>query len=48
MPELVAAMHSIALFEIMGEHGGVMPSAAVDAMVASFWSGLEPREDPPR
>lgn len=39
---LVAAMHSIALFEIMGLHGGDMPAAGVSAMVDSLWNGLAP------
>ncbi len=39
---LVAAMHSIALFEIMGVHGGDMPAAGVSTMVDSLWSGLAP------
>jgi len=39
---LIAALHSIALFEIMGFHGGVMPQAGVHAMVDALWHGLDP------
>jgi AcrR family transcriptional regulator len=40
---LVAAMHSIALFEIMGLHGGDMPTAGVRGLVDSLWNGLAPK-----
>jgi AcrR family transcriptional regulator len=40
---LVAALHSIALFEIMGFHDGAMPPAGVRALVDALWRGLEPR-----
>lgn len=39
---LVSSMHSIALFEIMGFHGGAMPKAAVKALVNAIWTGLQP------
>lgn len=39
---LVSAMHSIVLFEIMGFHGGAMPTTAIRALVDSLWDGLEP------
>ncbi len=39
---LVSALHSIALFEIMGFHGGAMPKAGVRMLVDALWDGLEP------
>ncbi len=39
---LVSALHSIALFEIMGFHGGTMPKAGVRSLVDALWHGLEP------
>lgn len=39
---LVAALHSVVLFEIMGFHGGSMPKPAVRAMVDAMWEGLAP------
>ncbi len=39
---LVAALHSIALFEMMGFHGGVMPKVGVRSLVDALWRGLEP------
>ncbi len=39
---LVAALHSIALFEIMGFHGGTTPKAGVRSLVDALWHGLEP------
>jgi AcrR family transcriptional regulator len=39
---LVAALHSIALFEIMGFHDGAMPKAGVRTLVDALWHGLEP------
>jgi AcrR family transcriptional regulator len=38
---LVAALHSIALFELMGFHGGAMPKAGVRMLVDALWEGLE-------
>jgi AcrR family transcriptional regulator len=40
---LVSALHSIALFEIMGFHGGAVPKAGVRALVDALWHGLEPK-----
>ena len=40
---LVSALHSIALFEIMGFHDGAMPPAGMRALVDALWRGLEPR-----
>jgi AcrR family transcriptional regulator len=42
----VSALHSIALFEIMGFHGGVVPKAGVRALVDALWHGLEPHAVP--
>jgi len=39
---LVSALHSIALFEIMGFHGGAMPKAGVSTLVEALWLGLKP------
>ena len=39
---LVAALHSVALFELMGFHDGAMPKAGVRSLVDAFWHGLEP------
>jgi AcrR family transcriptional regulator len=39
---LVTSMHSVALFEIMGLHGGVMPEAGLNAMIDSLWFGMSP------
>ena len=39
---LVTSMHSVALFEIMGLHGGVMPEAGLYAMIDSLWFGMSP------
>jgi AcrR family transcriptional regulator len=40
---LVAAVHSLAQFEIFGAHGGNVPAAAIDQLVGALWEGLEPR-----
>jgi len=40
---LVAALHSVALFEMMGLHGGAVPPAALKAMVDTLWAGLAPK-----
>ena len=42
---LIAALHSLALFEVMGIHGGRMEEPAVRAMVRSLWYGLAPASD---
>jgi AcrR family transcriptional regulator len=39
---LVAALHSVALFEIMGFHGGTLPKSGVSAAIDALWNGLEP------
>jgi AcrR family transcriptional regulator len=39
---LVSSLHSIALFEIMGFHGGTMPKAGIRSLVDALWHGLEP------
>jgi len=42
---LVAALHSIALFEIMGLHDGAMPPKAVHNLVDALWHGLRPQRE---
>lgn len=39
---LVAAIHSLALFELMGLHGGYFPTDAIAALINSLWYGMEP------
>jgi AcrR family transcriptional regulator len=39
---LVAALHSIALFELMGFHEGATPKAGVKSLVDAFWYGVQP------
>lgn len=41
---LVAALHSIVLFEIMGFHDGAMPQAGVNALVEALWRGLDNKD----
>ncbi len=41
---IVAALHSVVLFELMGVHGGEIPQSAVDAMIDASWQGLSPRK----
>ena len=41
---LVSAIHSVALFELLGAHGGQFPKAGVKALVDALWNGLAPRE----
>ena len=41
---LVAMVHSIAVFEVMGLHAEAMPPDAVRAIIAALWSGLQPEE----
>ncbi len=43
---LIASLHSLALLELMGSHGGHMEEGGVRAMVRSLWNGLEPRRKP--
>jgi len=40
-----ASLHSLALFELMGIHGGEVPPAAVRNMIDALWRGLEPRSN---
>ena len=39
---IVAALHSVALFELTGIHGGAVPETVVCAMLDSLWHGLSP------
>jgi AcrR family transcriptional regulator len=39
---LVAMLHSVVLFEIMGVHGGRVPQSVVDEMIDIVWQGLRP------
>lgn len=39
---LIAALHSVTLFELMGIHGGEVPDAAIRAMLESLWQGMAP------
>jgi AcrR family transcriptional regulator len=39
---LFASLHSLAIFERLGAHGGSFDEATVRAMVRSFWRGLAP------
>ena len=43
---LFAALHSFALFERLGVHGGEFDEAIVRAMVRALWTGLAPRHEP--
>jgi AcrR family transcriptional regulator len=40
---LVATLHSIVLFELMGVHGGAVPDTQVNAMIDVVWSGIGPK-----
>lgn len=40
---LIAALHSVAIFEMMGAHGGQFPEAGVRALVSALWHGMAPR-----
>jgi len=42
---IVAWCHSIALFEMMGVHGGKLPQDALAAMLDTLWTGLNPKTD---
>ena len=42
---LLAALHSLALFERLGVHGGAFNEAIVRAMVRSLWTGLAPMSE---
>lgn len=39
---LIATLHSVVLFELMGVHGGAIPPQAIDAMLDTLWNGLAP------
>ncbi len=39
---IVATMHSIVLFELMGLHAGEIPREAVRAMLDTLWRGIAP------
>jgi AcrR family transcriptional regulator len=39
-----ASLHSVALFELMGIHGGEVPASAVRNMMDALWHGLEPKK----
>ena len=39
---IVAALHSVALFELTGIHGGAVPDAVLRAMLDALWHGLRP------
>ena len=41
---LVAILHSVALFEIMGFHDGAIPADGIKAMLEELWNGLAPLE----
>lgn len=43
---IVSAMHSVALFEVTGLHGGAVPAKVVHAMLDSLWQGLAPPTPP--
>lgn len=40
---LISSIHSIAIFEMLGAHGGHFPEAGVRALVGALWHGLQPR-----
>jgi AcrR family transcriptional regulator len=39
---IVATMHSVVLFELMGLHEGEIPHIAVNAMLDTLWRGIAP------
>ena len=39
---IVSSMHSIALFEIIGVHGGEFPDIAIVKMIDVIWNGIAP------
>ncbi len=43
---MVATAHSLVLFEIMGFHGGAIPSRGTEAMLDALWIGLSPAPSP--
>ena len=40
---LISSIHSLAIFEMLGAHGGHFPEAGVRALIGALWSGLQPR-----
>jgi AcrR family transcriptional regulator len=42
---LFAALHSLAVLERLGVHGGTFDDAVIRAMVRSLWTGLAPRRE---
>lgn len=45
---LIAALHSIALFEMLGFHGGAMPKSGVASLIDALWHGLGRDDDTQR
>lgn len=45
---IVATMHSIVLFELLGLHDGAIPRSAMDAMLETLWTGVAPAKAPSR
>ncbi|HLI66350.1 MAG TPA: helix-turn-helix domain-containing protein [Caulobacteraceae bacterium] len=43
---LIALVHSIAQFEVMGMHAEAMPPAGVRALIDALWDGLAPTKEP--
>jgi AcrR family transcriptional regulator len=39
---IVATMHSVVVFELLGLHDGTIPRAAVNAMLDTLWTGIAP------
>jgi AcrR family transcriptional regulator len=42
---LVACIHTIAQFEVMGMHAHTMPTAGVRALLDALWNGLRPEAE---
>ncbi|MEZ4450467.1 MAG: helix-turn-helix domain-containing protein [Nannocystaceae bacterium] len=40
---LLTSLHSVALFERLGAHGGALDDATIRAMIDALWRGLAPR-----
>jgi AcrR family transcriptional regulator len=40
---LITTAYSLAMFEIMGFHGGTTPPRLIEGMVEALWRGLEPQ-----
>lgn len=43
---LVACIHTVAQFEVMGVHAQPMPAAGVRALLDTLWNGLRPATEP--